>query len=492
MKSFGPSWIGRSLNGRYQIESILGRGGMSSVYRAQDPNLRRKVAVKIIHQHLTDNPEFIQRFEQEAALVAQLRHTNIVQVHDFNHDGDVYYMVLEYVAGETLARKLEALNSVGLRLPLADIVRIMATICDAVDYAHQRRMIHRDLKPANVMINLLGEAVLMDFGIAKIMGGQPHTATGAAMGTAAYMSPEQVQGDKADHRADIYSLGIIMYEMLGGETPFHGDSTYQVMLQHVNEPVPDIRLIDTNVPGSLAAILEKALAKDPDDRYQTAAAMADALRTFHRQLQRPADALTPLPEQWSDHPGPGLSKNKAWLDVGGERRLWLGVGVFLVLLLVGGGLVMRTQDSPALPATSANTATPPTSGLVSGVLATPMPTIAPTTTALPLPTTTSTPNPTATLVPAATAMATPTLLHDAAIALEPSSIFIAPDAGAQELAIVAAGETVSVLGRSESGNWLFVLNDDFVPGFVFVERFDWDGDFEALPLVTPVPLGDSS
>ena len=152
MATLGPSWIGRTIGNRYEIESILGRGGMSSVYRATDPNLHRKVAVKIVHQHLSDNEEFIQRFEQEAAVVAQL-------------------------------------------------------------------LIHRDLKPANVMINLLNEPILMDFGIAKIVGGRSHTVTGAAMGTAAYMSPEQVRGDKADHRSDIYSLGIMFYKMFSGEMP---------------------------------------------------------------------------------------------------------------------------------------------------------------------------------------------------------------------------------------------------------------------------------
>ncbi|WP_420643815.1 protein kinase domain-containing protein [Candidatus Leptofilum sp.] len=291
MTSVGPSWIGRTIGDRYEIESILGRGGMSSVYRATDPNLRRKVAVKIIHQHLSDNKEFIERFEQEAAVIAQLRHPNIVQVHDFNHEGEVYFMVMEYVPGETLGKRLEALKGAGLRLPLNDTIRILTTICGAVDYAHQRRMIHRDLKPANVMLNLLNEPVLMDFGIAKIVGGRSHTVTGAAMGTAAYMSPEQVKGEQADHRSDIYSLGIMMYEMLSGETPFHGDSTYQIMLKHINEPLPDIQLVEANTPNSLVNILERALSKNPDHRFQTAQEMAAALSTAAMQMPSPTDTL---------------------------------------------------------------------------------------------------------------------------------------------------------------------------------------------------------
>ncbi len=284
MTSNGPSWIGRKLGGRYEIEEILGHGGMSTVFRATDPNLKRKVAVKLIHPHLTDNPEFINRFEQEAAAIAQLRHNNIVQVHDFNVETGVYYMVMEYIAGETLGDKLQKLKDAHMHLPINEIITILAKVCDAVNYAHERRMIHRDLKPTNVMINLLGEPILMDFGIAKIIGGHSHTATGAAMGTASYMSPEQVRGDKSDHRTDIYSLGIMLYEMLSGELPFKGDSTFQVMLKHVNEPIPDIRQFDMNTPLALITILERALAKEPRERYQSAKEMGTALNTAGIQL----------------------------------------------------------------------------------------------------------------------------------------------------------------------------------------------------------------
>lgn len=291
MTSTGPGWVGKTLSNRYKIEAILGRGGMSSVYRAHDPNLNRKVAVKIIHQHLTDNAEFVQRFEQEAALIAQLRHPNIIQVHDFNHDGNTYYMVMEYIAGETLSHRLEALKNAGIRLPLPDTVRIMSRICDAVDFAHQHRMIHRDLKPANVMLDLLGEPTLMDFGIARLVGSKPTAASGLPMGTAAYMSPELVRGEDADHRADIYSLGIMLYEMLSGEPPFHDDSTYQVMFKHVNEPVPDLQAMEMNTPHSLVTIVERALAKEANGRFQSAAEMRSALQTIGLQLQGPGDNL---------------------------------------------------------------------------------------------------------------------------------------------------------------------------------------------------------
>src|SRR3990172_2327698 len=219
-----PTWIGHTLGGRYRIEDLLGQGGMSAVYKAADPNLRRTVAVKLIHSHLAADPEFVRRFEEEAAAVAQLRHPNIIQVFDFNHDSDTYFMVLEYVQGDTLRSKLKALSEKQQRLPLAESIRIMAAICDAVHYAHQRGMIHRDLKPANVMINPQGQPILMDFGVAKILGGQQHTATGAVVGTPAYLSPEQVRGDRPDARADIYSLGVVLFEILAGRPPFQSDS----------------------------------------------------------------------------------------------------------------------------------------------------------------------------------------------------------------------------------------------------------------------------
>ncbi|MEJ2746357.1 MAG: protein kinase [Anaerolineae bacterium] len=286
-----PRWIGKTIGHRYEITELLGQGGMSAVFKAHDPNLKRTVAVKIIHPHLTEKPEFVQRFEQEAAVVAQLRHNNIVQVYDFNHQGSVYFMVMEYLVGETLDKKIKTLNEAGMRMPLADAVRIVATLCEAVDFAHQRRMIHRDLKPANIMINLVGEPILMDFGIAKIIGGQIHTQTGAAIGTAAYMSPEQVRGQDVDHRSDIYALGIILYEILGGSPPFQSDSSFEVMRQHMESPIPDIQEVNANTPNSLVAIIEKALAKDPEHRYQTAAEMGNALRTAAIHFQSPMDTL---------------------------------------------------------------------------------------------------------------------------------------------------------------------------------------------------------
>ena len=280
-----PSWIGYTLGGRYKIEELLGQGGMSAVYKANDPNLRRIVAVKIIHAHLSTDPGFVLRFEEEAAAVAQLRHPNIIQVFDFNHEAETYYMVLEFIPGETLQTRLKRMSQTGRMFDLVEALEIIASICDAVDYAHKKGLIHRDIKPANVMLNVQGQAILMDFGIAKIAGGQTHTATGAVIGTAMYMSPEQIRADALDGRSDIYSLGVMLFEMLNGRPPFQADSAMTLMMMHLHDPVPDLGQLRQGIPADLVAIVNKALAKLPQDRFQSAAEMAVALRKVQARLQ---------------------------------------------------------------------------------------------------------------------------------------------------------------------------------------------------------------
>ena len=286
------SWIGQTLGERYQIESLLGRGGMSSVYQATDDNLKRAVALKIIHPHLTKKQEFVQQFEQEATAVAQLRHQNIVRVFDFKRDQGIYYMVLEYIPGETLAQKLAALNAANIHLPLTECVRIAINLCDAVDYAHQRRMIHRDIKPANVMINLLGEPILMDFGITKLVGQDINNlGDQAALGSARYMAPEQAKGEPVDFRTDIYALGIVLFEMLSGYPPFRGETIQDVLKQQVEAKTPDLHLINQDIPQMLIAIVERAMAKLPERRYQTATEMVTALQSVILTLQNRQEAI---------------------------------------------------------------------------------------------------------------------------------------------------------------------------------------------------------
>ena len=286
-----PSWIGQVLGKRYDIRELLGQGGMSAVYKAYDPNLRRVVAVKLIHAHLSSDPEFVRRFQEEGAAVAQLRHNNIIQVYDFNHDGDTYYIVFEFIPGESLQQRVKRLVEADRKMPFEQTVEIAASVADALDYAHSRSMIHRDIKPANVMLNVQGQAILMDFGIVKIMGGDSHTATGAVVGTARYMAPEQIRGVQVDGRADIYSVGVMLYEMVSGKPPFKADSAMTLMMMHVNDPIPDLRSLRPDVPTDLVQIINKALAKDPNQRYQKAGDLARDLRAA-RLIAPPPIAAT--------------------------------------------------------------------------------------------------------------------------------------------------------------------------------------------------------
>lgn len=314
-----PSWIKRTLSKRYTIEALLGQGGMSAVYKAIDPNLKRAVAIKLIHPHLAADSKFVLRFEEEAAAVAKLRHPNIVQVFDFNSDGGVSYMVLELIPGETLQERLKRLNKVGRQLSPDEAVRFTIDICDALGYAHRQGIIHRDIKPANIMLDVHGHAILMDFGIVKIIGGDSHTATGAVVGTARYMSPETIRSESPDQRSDIYSLGITLYEMLNGEPPFNADSAMSLMMMHLNDPVPDLHSIRPGVPLEITDILQKSLEKDPHCRYNTAGEMAADLRSVLAKLgRRSVAADQTLPEATIS--GAYMSKTQVDTDASGKKN----------------------------------------------------------------------------------------------------------------------------------------------------------------------------
>ncbi|MFN2187541.1 MAG: serine/threonine protein kinase, partial [Candidatus Promineifilaceae bacterium] len=241
-------------------------------------SLNRLVAVKLIHSHLSSDPQFVHRFKDEAAAVASLRHPHIIRIFDFDEDDDVYFIVFEFIPGESLQEYQARAVSAGRAIPLELVVEQGANVADALAYAHDRGIIHRDIKPANVMLNVQNEAILMDFGLVKITGGDSHTATGAVMGTARYMSPEQIRGERVDERTDIYSLGVMLYEMAAGKPPFQADSALTLMMMHINDPVPNLQNMRRDVPASLVQVIERALVKDRNHRYQTAAEFAAALR----------------------------------------------------------------------------------------------------------------------------------------------------------------------------------------------------------------------
>ena len=264
--------------GRYRVLEPLGRGGMARVYRAYHPHLDRYVAIKVLRSDLMEDEEFLARFQREARAVAALRHPNIVQVFDFDVQGGLYYMVMELLEGDTLKRRLNDYRVRGERMPLGETVRILLDVLDGLAYAHSEGMVHRDIKPSNVLLTSRGQAVLGDFGIAQIVGGTRHTVSGALMGTLSYMAPEQGMEGHSDVRSDIYSLGIILYEMLIQRPPFEADTPLAVLMKHVNDPLPLPRAIDPDLPEPFERLVLKALSKGADDRYASAEEMAQALR----------------------------------------------------------------------------------------------------------------------------------------------------------------------------------------------------------------------
>lgn len=270
--------IGEML-GRYEIRERIGRGGMAEVYKAYHESLDRFVAIKVLHPFLGEDPEFQERFEREARNIARLKQPNIVQVYDFDIDNrrDLYYMVMEFIDGPTLRTRLMQLSFQGEQFKIEEAVRIIRDLASALAYAHSRGMIHRDIKPANIMLDSDGRVVLTDFGIARIVSGPTMTASGSMVGTPAYMSPEQGLGQPGDNRSDIYSLGVVLYQLITGTTPYDADTPIAIVLKHVNDPLPPPTSINPSIPEALERIIFRALAKSPEERYQKIEEMIEHL-----------------------------------------------------------------------------------------------------------------------------------------------------------------------------------------------------------------------
>src|SRR5436190_3642765 len=269
------SLIGTVLSERYRLESKLGSGGMSTVYLARDETLERWVAVKVMHREISDQPDRLERFRREARAVAQLSHPNVVAVIDAGEDGGHPYIVFEYVDGETLKQRITRMQ----RLPVQEALAYAIEIARGLAVAHARQMVHRDIKPQNVLIDREGRAKVTDFGIARQIEQQGVTATGRVLGTTDYVSPEQAMGRDVDPRSDIYSLGVVLFEMLTGDVPFHADSLVGVAMKHVNEELPDVQKRRPEISAAVALVVERATDKDANERYQRVGEMLDDLST---------------------------------------------------------------------------------------------------------------------------------------------------------------------------------------------------------------------
>jgi len=267
--------IGTVLSGRYRLEAKLGSGGMSTVYLARDTTLDRPVAVKVMHREMSEQADQLERFRQEARAVAKISHPNVVAVIDAGEDGGYPYIVFEYVEGETLKARINRVGALDVQESLAYAIEIAR----GLTVAHARKMVHRDIKPQNVLIDAEGRAKLTDFGISRQLEKDGLTATGRVLGTTDYVAPEQAMGRGADQRSDIYSLGVVLFEMLTGHVPFQADSQVGVAMKHVNEELPDVQADRPELSAATALVVERATAKDPTKRYADIGEMIDDLST---------------------------------------------------------------------------------------------------------------------------------------------------------------------------------------------------------------------
>jgi eukaryotic-like serine/threonine-protein kinase len=291
---------GRKL-GKYELAERLAQGGMAEVYRAFQPSVERWVVVKVLHCHLAGTHDFIARFQREARATGSLHHPNIVRIIDAGMEDEIHYIVMDYIAGGTLAAVLKQQAQPSIEPALALAIQL----ADALAYAHRQGVIHRDIKPANIMFADEGRrhAVLTDFGLARLCHDTAAslTVTGALVGTPTYMSPEAVRGETTDARTDIYSLGVVVYELLTGKPPYVANTPYSMMMKHTNEPLPPPRTLNPALPVAVEEVLLRALAKDAGERFQDAAGFAHALR----QLQAPA--TTALPATVAATPRPSIA-----------------------------------------------------------------------------------------------------------------------------------------------------------------------------------------
>ena len=339
---------GQKINDRYEIIKSIGEGGMANVYLAKDTILDREVAVKVLRGDLSTDEKFIRRFQREALSVSNLSHPNIVEVYDVGEEDGQYYIVMEYIEGKTLK---QLLNKRGA-LTLPEVIDIMTQLTDGLAHAHEAYIIHRDIKPQNIMIEDNGTIKITDFGIAMAVNATQFTQTNSVMGTVHYLPPEQANGKGATVKSDIYSLGILMYELLTGSVPFKGDNAVEIALKHMKEKLPSIRKQNPLIPQSVENIVIKACAKNPRNRYDTVKEMHDDIVTAmerenekkivfeypENDLDEPKVTTVSKPKKVVDKPTEEeeklLDKEPIVVESKSKNKIIIGLSIALVLFII--------------------------------------------------------------------------------------------------------------------------------------------------------------
>ena len=474
------SLIGKSL-GKYQIVEEIGRGGMATVYKAWDTAHQRYVALKVLPPYFQHDTEFLKRFHREARAAAKLDHPNIVRVYEAGEVDGINYIAMEYIAEGSLQDRLT-----GEPLDPATAIDIAVQIASALAYAHARDIVHRDVKPSNVLLTGDGRALLADFGIARASEHSWITRTGTLIGTPEYMSPEQAEGKAVDHRSDLYSLGIVLYQMLTGRVPFAGDTPLAVLHKQVYEAPPPPRALNPEIPAGVEKALFRALAKRPKDRYQSAGEMAAALQAV----------AAPKTEIIAPSREPATIRAEAVAPPAGERRrgfsvLGLGAAIGAILLVLGLGFYALSSGRGGEVALTA-TSVPPTVTLKRMAISTnppPAPTsISPASTPSPSPTATPVPTPTRT----PTRTPSPIPLPDAVVNTRSLRLRGGPGTEYPIVSSYPQGTALRVLGKEPAGKWLRVRAPDGKEGWMLGTYLLVNLDLAGVPIVeippTPTPM----
>lgn len=528
------SLVGQRL-GKYEIQAEIGRGGMGIVYRGYDTMLQRPVAVKVLPPTFAFDPEFVARFQREAVLAANLHHPNIVTIHDVGEQAGNHYIVMELLEGETLDQWL---RHNGAMAP-AQASRLLQQVAAALDYAHSRGVVHRDIKPSNIMVSPDGQVKLMDFGLVRAGEGTQLTRSGVVLGTPEYMAPEQALAEHVDGRADIYALGVVLYRMLTGHVPFSRSTPYAVTYAHIHEPPPPLRTLRPDLPPAVEAVVLKALAKQPRDRYARAGQLA---QDFEAALRPGAQPVAPLPivptadqrtvplagrEQAKRTP-PGRTPPPAAGPARGQRSLlpiFMTVVVVLLAAVIGAFVLLSRPgfeqaapavapqpvaelptDTPAAPAAAtaeqptpspaaAQEASPTPEAVAVADQSSPTPTpnvVPPTDTPLPPPTPTASPTPKPpTATPAPTDTPAPTQPM-AVAANQGLNVRGGPGTDYPIVGKLARGDRAEISGRNADGSWWQVVLADKTQGWVLASLVAVEGPVDqvavaAAPTRPPTP-----